>query len=102
MFDRIHIFFTRLTKTALVTVLFGYLGWHLVNGSNGILSYLKEKNRLEQTNFKFQVIEENRDKLKNKVEKLYPQSLDTDLLDEQYRRVTGRIKPNEFIYFYEN
>ncbi len=102
MFYRAQIFFTKLTKTVLLTLIFGYLGWHLVNGSNGILSYMKEKSRVEQVDFKLQIIEENRNQLKNKVERLYPQSLDADLLDEQYRRATGKVKSNELIYFYDN
>lgn len=102
MFDRINIFFRKLTLTAFVALTFAYLSWHLVNGSNGILSYLKEKNRLEETETKLNLVEGKRNALKNKVERLYPQSLDTDLLDEQYRRATGKVKPNEFIYFYEN
>jgi cell division protein FtsB len=47
------------------------------------------------------VVEVKTDKLQGKAHKLYIKSIDGDLLDEQYRRTTGKIKADEKIYYYE-
>ncbi len=101
MFDRLNIVIKKLALTSLLSLIFIYLSWHLVNGKNGIFAYFKEKSRLEALHQKASTIENKRDAIKNKVERLYPRSLDADLLDEQFRRATGKVKPNEYIYFYD-
>jgi cell division protein FtsB len=79
-----------------------YFSYQLVSGQNGIVNYFKEKAKLEVLQAKLAVVEEKREMLEEKTHKLYPESLDADLLDEQYRRTTGKIKPNERIYYYNN
>ncbi|MDX1950188.1 MAG: septum formation initiator family protein [Rickettsiales bacterium] len=101
MFERFNIICKKIISAFFITFIFSYLSWHLVNGKNGILAYFKEKSRLETLTHRALTIESKRDAIKNKVERLYPKSLDADLLDEQYRRASGKVKPNEFIYYYD-
>ena len=96
---RIRLSYLSLLKTFLFTSIFIYFGYHLVTGSNGIVNYFKEKARLEQISEELDSTEMKKAALENKAYKLHPQSLDADLLDEQYRRVTGNIKPDEVIYY---
>ena len=77
-----------------------YFSYQLVTGQNGIVSYFKQKAKLERLEQQLSVVEEKTQKLEGKAQKLYPGSLDADLLDEQYRRTTGKIKPNEKVYYY--
>lgn len=88
-----------MTKTFLGTAFFVYLVYHLVSGQNGLLSYYKLQKKLEETRIEHSKEFESRNMLENKVKRLYPNSLDADLLDEQLRRVTGKVDQDEIIYF---
>ncbi len=88
-------------KTFAFTFFFFYFAYHLVSGQNGLISYFKQQAKLEKLQSELSRVEEKRDSLQQKTHKLYPNSLDADLLDEQYRRATGKIKPNEAVYYYD-
>ncbi len=79
-----------------------YFSYQLITGQNGIVSYFKQKAKLEMLEAKLAIVEQKTKKLEGKAHKLYPESLDPDLLDEQYRRTTGKIKANEKIYYYND
>jgi cell division protein FtsB len=79
-----------------------YFSYQLITGQNGIVNYFKQKAKLERLEQQLSVVEEKTKKLEGKAQKLYPSSLDVDLLDEQYRRTTGQIKPDEKVYYYQN
>jgi cell division protein FtsB len=102
LFFRIRLSSLSILKTFFFTIMFVYFGYHLFSGSNGIINYFKEKARLENLSEELAIAEERKTSLENKAYKLHSQSLDADLLDEQYRRVTGNIKPNEVIYYLDN
>ena len=90
----------KFTRTFLLTFILCYLGYHLVNGESGIFNYVQKKNELEEINKKLVILERKRSRIENKINRLNPASLDADLLDEQYRRATGKIQENEVIYYY--
>ena len=75
--------------------------FYLLNGESGVVTYVQKQNELADLEQKLAITESKRNKLQNKVERMYPSSLDQDLLDEQYRRTTGELRENEVIYFYE-
>lgn len=102
LFYKIRLSYLSLMKIFFFTIIFIYFGYHLVTGSNGIISFFKEKAKLKQLTIELNQVEEKKTSLENKAYKLHPKSLDVDLLDEQYRRVTGNIKPNEVIYYFED
>ena len=86
-------------KIFIFTFIFVYFGYHLISGQNGVLNYFKQQAKLEQMQSELEIVEKKRTSLSNKVKRLYPSSLDADLLDEQYRRTTGKIKSDEVIYY---
>lgn len=100
MLERVKNIFSNVTKNLLFCSILVYLSFHLLNGQNGIISYIKQSNQLEKVNAELIEIESHREKIKNKVGRLYSHSLDADLLDEQYRRSTGKIKDSEVIHYY--
>ena len=100
--DRAKVFSQQAFKTFIFAFIFVYFGYHLISGENGIVSYFKQKAKLEKLETELSIVEQKREKLSGKAQKLHPSSLDADLLDEQYRRTTGKIKPNEVIYYYDN
>lgn len=89
-------------KAFIFTFIFAYFGYHLISGQNGILNYFKEKAKLKNLENELTIVEEKTNRIQGKTHKLYPSSLDADLLDEQYRRSTGKIKANEKVYYYDN
>jgi cell division protein FtsB len=79
-----------------------YFGYHLITGQNGLVNYFKQKAKLEILEKQLTTVEEKTNKLQGKAHKLYTNSIDGDLLDEQYRRTTGKIKADEKIYYYQD
>lgn len=100
MIEKAKNIFSSITKNFLLCFIVFYLAFNLLNGDNGFITYIKQKNQLDIINNKYELIEARKNKLQNKVERLYTHSLDADLLDEQLRRNTGKIKENEIIYYY--
>jgi cell division protein FtsB len=98
----IKLFFNKNWLLLVSIFLFGYFFYNFINGQNGVIHYIKQKAKLEKLEAELKEVEEKRDSLQNKAHKLYPNSLDADLLDEQYRRTTGKIENNEVIYYYDN
>jgi cell division protein FtsB len=101
MVERLKDFIKLFTKTCLVAFLVFYLSFHLINGENGLINYVKKQNELEEIDKQLAITKSKRDALHNKVNRMYSHSLDKDLLDEQYRRATGKIGENELIYYFE-
>jgi cell division protein FtsB len=101
MLEKFKDVLTKFTKTCIFTFLVAYLLFHLFNGQNSVVTYIQKKNELEEIESELAILERERNSLQNKVQRLYPQSLDADLLDEQYRRATGMVRENEVIYFYD-
>ncbi len=78
-----------------------YLGYHFVSGNNGILAWSKlhhERNILAQQS---ELVEEQHQEMERRVNMLYSDSVDKDLLDEQARYMLGVVGKDEIIYFDE-
>lgn len=88
-----------LSKTFFGTGVFVYLIYHLITGQNGLISYFQLKQKLSETQIEHMQVQKDSSLLENKVKRLYPNTLDADLLDEQLRRVTGKVDADEIIYF---
>ncbi len=100
MGDRFKNFCGSLTKNFFFYFVIFYMAFHLLNGQNGIISYIKQVKQKDVVSNKLEKIEIEKHKIQNKVDRLYAESLDLDLLDEQHRRATGKILENEVIYYY--
>lgn len=100
MGEQIKDFCSSLTKNLFLCFVIFYLAFYLLSGQNGIITYIKQENQLKNTTKKLAIVEGKKNAILNKVERLYPSSLDADLLDEQYRRATGKIEENEVVYYY--
>ncbi len=98
---KIRSFSLQAAKTLFFTFILLNFGYCLINGKNGVFSYLRQSAKLEIMEKHLSEVEDKRTKLVNKVYKLHPSTLDADLLDEQFRRATGKVKSNEVVYYYE-
>ena len=76
---------------------FLYLFFILINGERGIISYYKIK--YQQNNLSSQITQLNQDNdfFVDKINKLQPNTIDLDYLDELLREKTGFIDKNEIV-----
>jgi cell division protein FtsB len=74
-----------------------YFGYHAVQGDRGLLAWLSKSNEAEELRARVAALKGERAALEHKVERLRPESLDLDLLDERARAVLNLSSPDEII-----
>lgn len=82
----------------LFVILISYFSYNILSGDRGILSLfqLTEKHKILKDEVK--ILEEEKRILQSKVNRMKPESLDLDLLEEQARKNLGYAQKNETIY----
>jgi cell division protein FtsB len=87
-----------LTPLLFATV-FGYFGYHLVNGDRGLLAMaqLQRENQIADQNFA--EADATRKIWERRVSELRNQSLDPDMLDERARALLNYAKKDDIIVF---
>ncbi len=97
--DKIE-FPTRKLVGVLFSIFFlSYISYHLYNGNYGFRNYMNKQNIINQKNIDSKKIEKEIASIKNKIERLQGDNLDSDLLDEEIRKNTGYAKKNEIIIY---
>ncbi len=91
--------FQKVLSIILTILLLSYISYHLYNGHYGFKSYITKQHRLNQKNVELKKIENDVLGIKNKIENLQDNNLDSDLLDEEIRKNTGYAKQNEIIIY---
>jgi cell division protein FtsB len=79
--------------------LFVYFAYHAVSGSRGLLAVLELRREIAATQTKLDGLVTERMELEHRVERLHPESLDLELLDERVRATLGLIHEDEVIVF---
>lgn len=82
---------------ALVLGLLAYFGYHVVQGDNGLLSYLRLKQELAAQETTVADVTATRQALAHRVRLMRPSSIDPDILDEQVRATLGFARTDEVI-----
>ena len=78
-----------------------YLGYHLIQGENGAISYLWISNELEDTSKILALKTEKRKQLEHQVSLLRPETIDLDMLRERSRIVLNYGRDDEVVVFYD-
>ncbi len=78
-----------------------YLGYHLIQGENGAISYLLVSKELQDTTKILALKTEKRKQLEYRVSLLRPDTIDLDLLAERSRVVLNYGRDDELVVFYE-
>lgn len=91
--------FQKVLGIVFTLLLISYVIYHLYTGNYGFKSYITKQNRINQKNIEYTKIENDVDDIKNKIENLQDDNLDSDLLDEEIRKNTGYAKQNEVIIY---
>ena len=78
-----------------------YLGYHLIQGENGAISYLLVSKELQETTQILALKTEKRKQLEHQVSLLRPDTIDLDMLAERSRIVLNYGRNDELVVFYE-
>ena len=78
-----------------------YLGYHLVQGDNGAVSYFLVAEELVETNKILLSKREERIGLEHQVSLLQPETIDRDMLIERARLILNYGKEGEIVIFYK-
>ena len=81
----------------LVTALFAYFLYHLIQGDRGVISWYKMRDNVSELRLKLDSLNVERAKLSHRVKLLSPNSIDTDLLEEQARKLLNFSYENDVI-----
>jgi len=91
----------RSLKTIAVGSIALYLGYHLIQGENGALSYILVSKKLEETNKHLATSKEKRKRLDHRVSLLREDSINVDMLAERARIILNYGRDNETVVFYD-
>jgi cell division protein FtsB len=91
----------RLRRQYLLAVvglgLVAYFSYHAVSGSRGLLAWRAVSAELGDSRRALEAVRAERAGLERKVERLRPQSLDPDLIDELARRQLSFVEPPDVL-----
>jgi len=76
-----------------------YVSYHLYNGNYGFRNYINKQIIIKQKNVECVNIEKEISEIRNKIDSLQDDNLDSDLLDEEIRKNTSYAKKNEIIIY---
>jgi cell division protein FtsB len=74
-----------------------YFGYHAVNGSRGYWALQESEQELLNVERKLAVLQDERQRLERRVERLRPESLDPDLIDELAREMLSMAEADDVI-----
>jgi len=72
-----------------------YLGYHTVQGDRGLLAYMRLSGETTELRQELAAAQVDRERLENRVQRLRPESLDADLLEERARAVLNLGHPDD-------
>ncbi len=87
--------FKRRAPAAALLVLYLYLGYHALSGSQGLVRWMEYTERAKHLEVKLAALEARREALQADVDLLSADSLDLDMLDIEARRNLFVAKPGE-------
>jgi cell division protein FtsB len=87
--------FKRRAPAAALLILYLYLGFHALSGSQGLVRWMEHTERAKHLQVKLAALEGRRESLQADVDLLSADSLDLDALDIEARRSLFVAKPGE-------
>jgi cell division protein FtsB len=91
--NRIILYFSFL----ITFFIFLYLVYFLVYGQRGLLQYFYLSKQNQEYNERLSQLTSENQYLSNRIQKLQPNTVDLDFLDEQVRKKLGLIDKNEIV-----
>ncbi|HKR16344.1 FtsB family cell division protein [Rhizorhapis sp.] len=94
---KLRVLLTSAFGPALAIILLALFAGYAVIGSNGILAWGDYSRALQERRQDLAKVQVERDRLKNRVDRLDPRHADPDLVDELVRRELNVTHPDEVI-----
>ena len=91
--------FGMLLKIIFLLSMICYVAYHFYNGNYGLKNYLNKQDIINKKNITAQNIEKEIDDIKNKINQLQDNNIDSDLLDEKKKKNTAYMKENEIVIY---
>lgn len=95
-------FFYKFGPVLLGVSILMYFAYHGLSGDRGILSYWSIKNKLENKQFEFHTIHRQRLGLEEKVQRLNPNSIDLDFVEERVMKVLNFFHKDHVVVIYKD
>ena len=76
-----------------------YFAYHAIHGERGLFGYFRVLDQIDRVERALAETAAERDRLARRVTLLRRDALDTDILDEQARRVLGIAHPDEVVIY---
>jgi len=77
--------------------LMGYFGYHAIQGDRGLMAWLALKQQVRQADAQLASLQGEQLTLANRVQRMSPATLDSDLLDEQTRLMLNYARDDEVV-----
>jgi cell division protein FtsB len=74
-----------------------YFLYHTIQGERGILSWMRLRGKIQESQQELTILQEQREALDHRVTLLRPNSLDPDMLEEQARKVLNFGRKDEVV-----
>ncbi len=87
----------RVITPTLFLMVFGYLGYHAIQGNYGLVAYSEFRTELVALELEASLVRAERQRLEARVVRLRRDNLDPELLDERARAVLGFTRREEFV-----
>lgn len=84
--------------SSVVLLFLVYFLFYSIYGDRGVIAYFKWQNNLETARSTLDEVKGQKLEIEHKVKLLRPESLDTDMLDEQARKLLGVSKKTEQVF----
>lgn len=83
----------------LASLLVGYFAFYTFFGDRSLLRLMRLEAQIQSTQTKLDGVAAEHDALQSRVNRMKPDSLDPDLLDEQARRTLNYTQPGEIVIY---
>lgn len=90
---------SQILAPVIFATLFGYFGYHLVNGDRGLLSMARLEREVQVADQNLAEAETTKKIWERRVSALRNQSLDPDMLDERARALLNYARKDDIIIF---
>lgn len=74
-----------------------YFAYHTVHGDRGVLAYIQMRERVQEAEVRYELLERERNYWEHRVQLLNPSSIDPDMLDERVRIMLGYARADDLV-----
>lgn len=97
IFQDIQIRLRSVLGSIIALALMGYFVYHIIQGERGLLSWMRLKQKIHETEQQLADTQSRQETLERQVSLLRPDSLDPDMLEERARLILNFARKDEIV-----